>query len=85
MQFSDEYHVEIVTLFDGQVSFGNKWGIGDFDVDELIDGAELIEGLPFVKLKHVVEYKLMRKSKKDLRHIESLKRSPHFASVDEMD
>ena len=73
LQFNDVYGVEIVTFYDGQVTFGNRWGIGNFDVNELIDGAEVIDNLPFVKLKHVVEYKMERASEKDLRHIELLK------------
>ena len=75
LQFNDDYGVEIVALFDGRVTFGNKWGIGNFDLDELIDTAEYIEGLPFVRLDHVVAYKLQRKSAKDGRHIELLRRS----------
>jgi hypothetical protein len=74
LQYNDDYDVEIVTLFDGRVTFGNKWGIGNFDVDDLIDGAEYIYELPFVRLEHVVEYKLIRVSAKDLSHIDALKR-----------
>jgi hypothetical protein len=76
LQFNDDYGVEIVTLFDGKVTFGNKWGIGDFNVDELI---------PFVKLKHVIEYKLIRKSKKDVQHIESFRQSKYFAPLHKID
>ena len=83
LQFNDDYGVEIVTFFDGQVTFGNSWGIGNFDVNELIDGAEFIDELPFVKLKHVLEYKLERASEKDLRHIELLKDTKYFALAGE--
>ena len=38
LEHSDKYDVEIVTLHDGQLSFGTKWGIGSFDIDDLIDG-----------------------------------------------
>ncbi len=85
LQINDDYDVEIVTFFDGQLTFGNRWGIGNFDVDILIDGAECIDGVPFVQLKHVVEYKLQRASVKDMLHIESLKRSKYFALVDKKD
>lgn len=80
MQFSDEYNVEIITLLNGQVTFGNKWGIGNFDVDALIDDAEYIDGLPFVRLEHVVRYKMIRASEKDLQHIAALKKSSYFVS-----
>jgi len=79
---SDEYGVEIATLNDGQLSFGAEWGIGDFDVDDLIDGAESIDGLPFVPIKHVVRYKLERASPKDLLHIDFLKQSKYAALIE---
>lgn len=81
LQFDDDYHLEIVTLFEEQVTFGNKWAIGDFEIEKLIDDAELIDGLPFVRLEHVIEYKLVRASEKDLQHIEALKRSKFFANA----
>jgi hypothetical protein len=58
-------------MCDGRLTFGTEWGLGDFDVDELIDDAEMIDGLPFVQLKHVVSYKMKRASSKDIRHIEA--------------
>ncbi len=72
IEYLDDLDVEIATLHDGQISFGTKWGIGSFDIDELIDTAEEIDGLPFVRLEHVVNYKLTRGSRKDLAHIRAL-------------
>jgi hypothetical protein len=85
LQFNDGYDVEIVTICDWEVTFGNRLGRGNFDVDMLIDRAEFINGLPFVELKHVVEYKLERASDRDLRHIELLKRTEYFALARETD
>ena len=51
-----EHDVEIVSCFDGVVTIGTKWAIGDFKVDELIDTAETIDGLPFAQLVHVIRY-----------------------------
>jgi len=73
LEYLSKYDVTVVTMCDGRLTFGNKWGIGNFNIDELIDGAELIDGLPFVQLVHVVQYKLERASTKDLKHIEALK------------
>ena len=59
--YLSEYDVTVITLHDGQLTFGNKWGIGDFDINELIDSAEEVDGLPFVRLEHVVSYKKISK------------------------
>ncbi len=72
-QYLEEYGVTVVTICDGRISFGRSWGIGNFDVDDLIDTAEIIEDLPFVRLEHVVRYKTERASIKDIRHLEALK------------
>lgn len=69
-----EYGVTVASMFEGKITFGTSWGIGDFDVDELIRTAETIEGLPFVRLRHVVAYKKLRDSRKDRAHLESLAR-----------
>ena len=68
-----EHDVEIVSLFDGAVTIGTEWAIGEFDVDELIDTAETIDGLPFVRLVHVIRYKEIAARPKDLRHLELLR------------
>jgi len=58
----------------GRITFGNEWGIGDFDVNLLIDTAETISGLPFVRLEHVIAYKRIANRPKDIRHIDAAKR-----------
>ena len=68
----DDYGVDIVSLFDGRVTFGTDWGIGDFDTDLLIDSADVIEGLRFVRLEYVQAYKSIRASAKDRRHLRAL-------------
>ena len=66
------YNVDVVEMHDGKLTFGQSWGIGDFAVDELIDSAEMIDGLPFVRLEYVVAYKRERNSDKDRRHLRAL-------------
>ena len=75
LEYLSKYDVTIVTMCGGRLTFGSKWAIGEFDIDELIDGAEEIDGLPFVRLEHVTNYKKISKRPKDLRHIEALKAS----------
>ena len=67
------HDVSLASHCNGRVTFGTSWGIGEFDVDELINTSELIDGLPFVRLEHVIEYKQVRSSPKDLVHLEQYK------------
>ena len=63
---------KIVSCFDGAVTIGMNWAYGDFDINELIDTAEMIDSLPFVRLEHVVRYKEIAARPKDLTHLELL-------------
>ena len=65
---------ECVSLFDGQITFGVTWKYGSFDLDELIDTAELIDELPFVRMEHVIAYKEAADRPKDRQHIAVLRR-----------
>lgn len=60
-----------VDFFEGRLTFGNTWKYGEFDLDHLIDTAELIDGIPFVRLEHVVAYKRAAGRDKDIRHLEA--------------
>jgi hypothetical protein len=73
-----EHDVEVVSCFDGVITIGTRWAIGDFDVGELIDTAEIIDGLPFVQLEHVIRYKEVAGRPKDLRHLELLEAAGPF-------
>ncbi len=64
---------EIVSCFDGAVTIGRSWAYGDFDIDELINTAEVIDGIPFVRLEHVVRYKEIAARPKDVAHLALLK------------
>jgi len=67
-----EHGVTIASLFDGAITVGTEWAIGTFEIDELIDTAEIIDGLPFVRLEHVAAYKRLAGRPKDLQHLELL-------------
>ena len=49
------------------------WPVGDFNIKELIDEAEIINGLPFVKLEAVLKWKRIKRRNKDLKDIELIK------------
>ena len=70
--FDDEN--ECVNLLDGRITFGITWKYGSFDLDELIETAEIIDGLPFVSLEHVIAYKEAADRPKDQEHLFSLSR-----------
>ncbi len=71
-EYLADYDVSVVSMLDGQLTFGTTWGIGNFDIAELINTAEWIDGLPFVGLEYVVDYKKTRSSEKDLEHLQML-------------
>ena len=72
LEYLAEYDLSIVKMLDGRLTFGSRWGIGNFDTDELIGDAEIIDGLPFVRLEHVEHYKKISKRPKDLKHLQAL-------------
>ena len=61
--------VSIVSAAQGAITFGISWGYGDFDIEALIDTAEEIDGLPFVRLEHVIAFKQIAGRDKDLEHL----------------
>ena len=70
-QYLQDYDAHIVSMLDGTITFGTSWGIGHFDIDTLIDSADILEDLPFVSLQYVIEYKTIRGLPKDLLHIKA--------------
>jgi hypothetical protein len=62
----------VVNLFGGLITLGTGWAYGSFDVDDLIDTAEVIDDIPFVRLEHVVAYKRAAGRPKDLEHLRLL-------------
>ena len=70
--YIEEHGVEIVSFFDGAITVGTSWAYGEVDIDRLIETAELIDGVPFVRLEHVVRYKEAAARPKDLIHLRAL-------------
>jgi hypothetical protein len=70
----EQHGVPVVSLFDGLVTLGRRWAVGEVDVGHLIDTAEVIDGLPFVRLEHVVAYKRLIDRPKDREHLRRLER-----------
>jgi hypothetical protein len=58
-----------VSLAGGRIEVFNTWGPGNWNVDELIDGADVVDGIRFVKLEHVLAWKKIMDRPKDGRDI----------------
>jgi hypothetical protein len=67
----DRYGIDIVSIGD-HITIGTAWGIGDFSVGILIDEAEMIEGIPCVRLKHIIAYKRLVGRPKDRAHLAAI-------------
>ncbi|MGW1372698.1 hypothetical protein ACWD6P_00235 [Streptomyces sp. NPDC002446] len=61
-----------VVLFDGGIEVFNRWLPGTPDADELIDGAELIQGIPFCPLSVVLAWKRRSDRRKDQADIRAI-------------
>jgi hypothetical protein len=57
---------------DGLIQFSQGWISEDWDANDLIDRAEIIQGLPFAQLTDVLAYKQKLRRPKDLPDIEAL-------------
>ena len=59
-------------FWDGRIEFSPKWISEEWDTDDLIGRAEIIEGLPFAQLTDVLAYKQQLGRPKDGPDIEAL-------------
>lgn len=64
--------VSVVSCNDGAITIGTTWAYGAVNVDHLIDTADMIDGLPFVRLEHVIAYKRLAGRRKDLDHLDRI-------------
>jgi hypothetical protein len=56
-----------------EIELYKSWGPGEWDVDKLIKESEIIDGIPFVRLKEVLKWKKIsdrNKDRKDIKIIE---------------
>jgi hypothetical protein len=72
-----EHDVEVVSFLNGAITIGTSWAYGNVDIDELIDTADVIDGLPFARIEYVVKYKKIAGRPKDVEHLRLLNDSNH--------
>ncbi|MFC1594965.1 hypothetical protein ACFL3E_00875 [Patescibacteria group bacterium] len=56
------------------IEFWYNWSPGEWDVDQLIKDAEIIDDLPFVKLEDVLRWKKLKGTEKDLKDIKLIEK-----------
>lgn len=56
------------------IEFWKSWGPGEWDVNKIIEEAEIIDGLPFVQLETVLEWKKICARPKDIEDIKLLEK-----------
>lgn len=61
--------LECVSFCDGDIEVYRAWYPGEWDIDALIDTAEMIDGIPFVRLEHVVAWKNVMGREKDAKDL----------------
>lgn len=72
LNYLPEEDVTIASFFGGLVGVGVSWAYGEVAIDDLIDTAELYNGVPFVLLDHVITYKQIAGRDKDHAHLERI-------------
>ncbi len=63
---------KMVSLLNGKVEIFNDWVSEKYDVNALIDNAEMLNGVRFVKLEEVLHYKEELGRPKDIEDIRSI-------------
>ncbi len=63
----------VVRLLDGKIEIFDTWGPGEWDINQIIDNAEEIDGVKFVSLSDVARWKEIYGREKDLQHLALIK------------
>ena len=61
---------DVDSLRCGDIELLNGWGPGLWNVQNIIDKAEIIDGLTFVRLEEVLKWKKMMNREKDKKDVE---------------
>jgi hypothetical protein len=61
-------------LWKDEIELYKDWKPGEWDIQQLIQEAEMIDGLPFVKLERVIEWKKIYDREKDWKDIEIIEK-----------
>ncbi|MEK7164071.1 MAG: hypothetical protein AAB768_02930 [Patescibacteria group bacterium] len=59
----------VITLFGGEIEIFNDWDWCGWTPEELVDTAEIIDGIKFVSLEKVLQWKKIFGRAKDVEHV----------------
>ncbi|WP_305784447.1 hypothetical protein [Symbioplanes lichenis] len=65
----------MAVFWGGKIQFSAGWISEDWDVNELIENAEVIDELPFARLRDVLRYKEALDRPKDRRDVRAIRRA----------
>jgi len=65
----EECNLERARFADGRIEIYHDWCPGEWNIDELIDTAERVDGIPFVKLEYVIDWKKQKGREKDMKDL----------------
>lgn len=75
---------KVVVLLDGEIEIFNGWWPGEWNIDDLIDTADIFDGIRYVNLQNLLKWKKVMGRPKDFEHIklveEYLKNQPNSAT-----
>lgn len=61
-------------LWNDEIELWKDWKPGRWDIGKLIEESEIIDGLPFVRLERVLEWKKLSGREKDLKDIKTIEK-----------
>ena len=68
-RYKDHIHQDPLRIKIGNIKIFQDWSNMTGKIDEMIDNAEMIQGMPFVRFEYVIEWKRFMKRNKDMKDI----------------
>ena len=69
-----ENGLECVRFAEGNIEIYRDWDPGKWNIDELIDTAEIVDGIPFARLDFVIDWKKKMGREKDQKDLALIKK-----------
>ena len=69
LRYRDHIHQDPLQIKIGNIKIFKDWPNMTGKIDEMIDNAEMVHGMPFVRFEYVIEWKRFMKRSKDMKDI----------------